>query len=917
MATIIAPATGLPTEISDPVDTAIPVTQADSQDTNGVVLPQTTNQTNSTEDAGSAYDEAGLNVLQPGYDEAGVTVFPKTKTTTPTADVTAPRIKQQIVDNPLLNYESYTYNLSLHAISINDYNNLVGNPDGYSAKNVLVAGAGRYNESFNRNEFFKGTDFFFDNFKMRTIINTTKRNKFSNLIECQFTIIEPVGFTFLQRLMDATMGQPSQGGLGGANYLKMPFILQIDFFGHKHGEEANSYMESTLKDHTKRIPIGLVSMKTRITSKGTEYQIQAVPYNHTAFNPKTVISPADFKIKAKTVQDMFGKGFEVSSTLTDTAQREQDSIAAGRNLADAFGPGTVVADTGFSSVFANAGLCDGLNAWWEALKTKNRVVPNKFQVLFDEEIGTSSLNELNLGPVDVSKAATTDNAKAATQSAAGANKAAIKFDSQEVFIPAGTSIGAAIEWALTNSRWMKQQIFGDGEVETGTKDQTKQLQEALKLVKIIPKVEIGEYDAGRGDYSYRITFFVKIYKVSGRSDNSPQGRTPGFVKEYNYLYTGGTSPYTGNNLSNKDVIDLQIDFNMLFYTQITAFKNKLKQQATGAGIGVSVSDVIEQTSAQTGNPDAVASESTRTIKIPGIEDRINQSSVNIVSNNIRTAAAGASNPAGRVAASDILNNQLLGTAGDMINVKMRIIGDPTFIKQDDIFYNQGVAYATSMITPNNSIIMDENELYVYLTFMSPTDYDETTGLANPNTSKFQYNEFSGVYKIITIENEFNRGKFEQVLDMVRLPINDQARLLSVANQDRADSLIYSGIGQQSAFPTLQNFGPRIVQANFSGGMNNVNGLLAQGAGMLAGKLTSDLINSIRFSGASNVVTGIIDDVKDFLGFADEVVPTDFSVVGSFSTDITDYADVGLDAFGGSGTITPPVNLGNIPDDFWV
>ena len=67
---------------------------------------------------------------------------------------------QPVIANPLLDYDSYTYNLSLHASTVLEFNNLVDNPDGYRPKHVLIAGAGRYSDTFPRNTFFKNTDFF-------------------------------------------------------------------------------------------------------------------------------------------------------------------------------------------------------------------------------------------------------------------------------------------------------------------------------------------------------------------------------------------------------------------------------------------------------------------------------------------------------------------------------------------------------------------------------------------------------------------------------------------------------------------------------------------------------------------------------------------------------------------------------------
>ncbi len=125
-----------------------------------------------------------------------------------------PQTRQIPLPNPLSDYESYTYGLSLHLLSQSQYNNLIENPDtSYIPQNVLVASAGKNSNNFKRDPNFR-EDFYFDDFQMKTVVNVTTRNRNSNLIECSFTIVEPVGFTFINRLVAACQD------IGSANYLK-------------------------------------------------------------------------------------------------------------------------------------------------------------------------------------------------------------------------------------------------------------------------------------------------------------------------------------------------------------------------------------------------------------------------------------------------------------------------------------------------------------------------------------------------------------------------------------------------------------------------------------------------------------------------------------------------------------------------
>jgi hypothetical protein len=107
----------------------------------------------------------------------------------------------------------------------------------------------------------------------------------------------------------------------------------------------------------------------------------------------------------------------------------------------------------------------------------------------------------------------------------------------------------------------------------------------------------------------------------------------------------------------------------------------------------------------------------------------------------------------------------------MLNVKLNIIGDPDFIKQDDILFNPGSTPADSSSQYLNgnsgSLTMDTGEIFCQLTFNTPVDIDEQTGLLRKN-SKYYVSNFSGTYKIITVESELRGGKFTQTLDLIRV-----------------------------------------------------------------------------------------------------------------------------------------------------
>lgn len=775
---------------------------------------------------------AGLNAANNAF--APIPVTTPTVTLDPVVVTATDLRSQQPLINPLHEYDSYTYNLSLHAITTEQFNNLSQNPNGYIPQNVLIAGAGKYSSTFRRNSYFQ-EDFYFDNLDMESIINTKKVNRFSNVINIEFTIIEPLGFTLIQRLVSACEAPTSQGGVGGQNYLKQPFILQIDFYGQKDGNIG----AGIIPNQTKLIPIRLISMQTSISYKGTEYRISAVPFNHNAFDPTKINLPATFTVKAATVADIFSSGtvdIQASDQEARTAIENQifnNTLAEYNDLADAFGPGTQTLGAK-STLLGTQGVANAYNSYYKILEEKNNTKHDRIKFVLDPELGNALLYEQ--GPNDVSAVAGTDNQQVEQQG----NKSTINFNSGYLTIPAGSNIQSIIEWAVTNSKFMRDQIIG--QPNTGPA-QAQQTEIPLKLVKIVPSVRILDYDKIRDNYRYEITYYIKKYLANSRAPNAPQGRVKGWVKEYNYIYTGGTSPYTGDNASNRDVISVNLDFNMLFYTTVTAFKDKAKlfnTAPTNAAGGDDLRVLNKEVNPGSGFPgDPGNIDSTGTVnatKLLGLEDPVNRAEVYYNAGNKRNVLKTGGSAAAAQTAADILNSQLLDARGDMINVQLTITGDPHFIKQDDILYNQNLVGQTSQLTPNNSLYTDNGELYVFLRFRSPIDYDENTGLAVPGFNNFSYSLFSGVYKVITVTNKFTGGQFIQVLDLVRLPISDESRIRDVQQSFRSTNAFEIGSGQNARFSDLPNFGQRIAGTIFSGGFG------AQGVQQLAQGLIQKAFN---------------------------------------------------------------------------
>jgi hypothetical protein len=636
------------------------------------------------------------------------------------------------VSQPLMNvlhqYPSYIYGLSLHLLNSTEYNNIVaGNP--YAPGRVLVASAGRYNnvpglKQFIRSPYF-AEDFYFDNFNMTTVIGTNATSRNTNAIEFAFTLLEPYGMTLINRLLD----QANDPVMQCDNYLDMIYLLQIDFFASNDAGE----IVGIIPDTTKRFPIKITQMNIKAGVSGSEYQIQAVPYNHSAFELTTVSTPANFEVVAGSVGEFFQGG------AATTPQSQPTSYAG------------------------------ALNGWQNNLSQDNKIgVPDTYNFNIDPLIAQSSFTAGKTVSARDTSMASTNNTNAIRQSNLGNPTSSFSSQSRTFSINAGTSVDKVVDYAIRNSDYIQNQIaIPDGvDPQTYLQQKTQNADQPLNWYKIVPTVAVGPFDPVRKIYSRNITYHIQPYTIYNvKSDVAPQGKAKQFVKSYNYIYTG----------KNDDVLDFEINFNTLYYTAQTAYRSAL-------------SDIFK-------SPDTNTQSKNSNNQNASIYQGAVQNSNSVMPMvvkpqvyNAKARATGGGVTAKSVAVADLEDSLMTISAADMLNVQLKILGDPQFIKQDDCFYSPAaLAAGTSSdprLTPNGSLRTDYGEIYVLLTFRTPIDLDENTGLMNFGP-KYRTSLFSGLYRVLTVNSEFQNGQFVQTLNIIRLP--NQAAY-DYINQNQTDDI---------------------------------------------------------------------------------------------------------------------------------
>jgi hypothetical protein len=826
---------------------------------------------------------------------------PNAPTTPSSSNPDTPNLSTPL-PNRLKDYASYIYGLSWHLLSQDDYNQTVQKQT-YTPKNVLVASAGRYSpDTFPRNSHFN-EDFYFDDLTMDTIVHPNDISRNTNAVDGTFTLIEPYGFTLVERLLEASKDVQS------LNYLENPYLLQIDFYAI----DDTGNIVGSIEELRKRIPIHIRTMDVNITVRGAEYKIGFVPFNHTAYDSSNCTTPANFEITASTVANFFQsiEGSAADTVLAENQVRESvQSAAQPTNSANTtknkLNAGAVVTNpannpkpNNTSSQQSQAAIYNkvssygsAINKWNEVLLKYNKIsVQDTYRFEFPKvtledgksvSIGDYAFTDQlrispketqmtnNLTPKDVAimkranlgetfkKPTTTtpttttptpaptytsgvvdqtyfvkapgesdsayakrmkdyaiqENAKAASAKATsnaiagsvdqtyfikapGESDAAYAkrmqdyavtqnarqgvtttiptsstpapstalYDSTRALfqVQAGTTIERLLDYIIRNSDYIQNQLIVPDD-QTYEERKTALKDKPLYWYKIVPTVQLISFDVRRRVWAREITYTVTPYTIYNlRSSLGPQGVSTRPVKAYNYIYTG----------LNDDILNFDIKFNFLYFNQVTAYGQSL------AAVAPTVSQAVAD--GQYPNFNNFSGQGTP----PGSLDGTNSGSVydsvmplvyRPVVQNSRGGATGGAMSRMETAAIDLEASLMINSQADMVNVKLKIIGDPDYIKQDDVFYRPPLEGTDVAIKPssdprltplNGSLAFDKGAQYVQLLFRVPTDIDESTGLMKFDAA-YKNSLFSGLYGVVKVHNSFHHGEFSQELELVRL-----------------------------------------------------------------------------------------------------------------------------------------------------
>jgi hypothetical protein len=265
------------------------------------------------------------------------------------------------------------------------------------------------------------------------------------------------------------------------------------------------------------------------------------------------------------------------------------------------------------------------------------------------------------------------------------NSTDIKLNRNSFTIPAETQILEVIQKVLAQSQYMVQQLgldFQNKPVDQVQASVTKILNtfKTAAQVEYIGRDSSGEavpdaFDDITNSRPLQITY--KVYQYPTFTNTNPDAGTladsrPYVVKDYKYLYTG----------QNVDIIDFKLDFKTTYFTKLLGYTNQIAAEQASGSTGVN--DVLDQLPSPVMSPQLIA-----VSLIPGLA-----ATPNFAPSRYKTVKTDRevieglnvdTDPAKQKVAS-LLKSIYSGPSGDMVRVDLKIVGDPTLIKQDDWLY---------------------------------------------------------------------------------------------------------------------------------------------------------------------------------------------------------------------------------------
>lgn len=433
------------------------------------------------------------------------------------------------LSNPLGDFPSYTYRISLYILGSEAYGSYVRGDASAIKQGKIIAQSGGVNSGTEERASGIPNDLFIDNLVIKTITTTKETFIPSNSYDFSFQIFEPYGFSFPTQLVKTAMEfqRGNANAKDSISALSQHYLLEIKFYGFDLEGNPISGPEGI---YSRAFPILIRKFNFKLDNKVVAYNINAVLINEQiGVGTKRGTVPPNLSLKADTV-------------INAIRGEEQESGQPSKIR----------------------GLFQALNEEQEKLKKIGQLeTPDKYEVEFvDSALGDSEIVGKWYLKSKAPLTATKNTAGSNPKTAATQNSKKVDKEIRDISIAAGSSIISAIDQILAQSKYVEDSVSEKPREEVQTTQKTsvkvdKEEGKELKWYNITPHVTPGKWDATRNDYQYTIKYVIQPYVIPyARGLYLKKLPTyPGPHKRYKYWYTG----------ENSEILGYEQEYNLLYF----------------------------------------------------------------------------------------------------------------------------------------------------------------------------------------------------------------------------------------------------------------------------------------------------------------------------------------------------------------
>jgi hypothetical protein len=661
--------------------------------------------------------------------------------------------------NPLSKLASMNYSFSIYMLNIEEYKRMLGARGKKvlpSQQLIIQSGGMNQGAGFNtgqRNKYFD-VDFYLDDVKIQSSIGTQGGTRAHNALSMQFTVVEPTGITFIQRLRKAV--REHQAGGNSVSEGNQNFLMIIRFYGYDANGQIVNSSELGIKEVgsdtnsivEKWIPFQIADIRYKLSSRQVEYNIIAtVPQTVLGFSTMTATIPFDFELQAPDVATLLnGK-----TSLTRQANATEDDV---RDREGSSQPPPNAVPLSAIKQYTN-GLAEALNEYQrELVSKKQQEKADQYEIILANVKGLSDAKIARPGKQDKKRASTAPPATA--NQTLNPQASSYNNNSKTWNVTRGTQIVQLIDLVMRNSSYItsQQNIRQD---EATQKWYTQTPVATVQWYRIQCQATPLEYDNIRRTNSYKIVYTVTPYQINDpKVPAFPTAPFRGTHKVYNYWFTG----------ENSEVLDLEIQ---------TDFNYTMSFAANQGGL-------------------PPGDEWTSSARI--YEKRYFQTKPN----SEGTGGQGdTTTPAAELAAR-LYQDQ------DLQKSNLTILGDPDWLQQSEVFYTDPTQVYLSPFMPDGSVNTAASEVLYEIKINPVNDYNLLDGLATINSNGGLYGQNtativlepqSTVFNALKVHSNFRQGRFTQRLEGALRQFNaakaiisvgaERNRLWTAADQEDADT----------------------------------------------------------------------------------------------------------------------------------